>query len=182
MTTTLATACDALAAALSYPGAGFRDTVRETVDATMSLSGDAEAHGRRFAAAVLGMSIVALQDLYTQTFDLDPRCTLDTGWHVFGDAYNRGAFLACLRDDLRVAGVAETTELPDHLPQVLRLIGRLPRARAEEFGAFATLAIDGILDALAGRGNAYEHLLRAAAAAIRVPHRRDEERPSGDRS
>jgi nitrate reductase delta subunit len=176
----LRTACDALAGALAYPGAAFREVVSDGAAAVEVVSAQAGGHARRFADAVLSRSLEAAQELYTQTFDFNPRCTMDTGWHVFGDAYDRGAFLAAMRDDLRAAGVEETSELPDHLPQVLRLIGRLPPARAGEFGAFATLAVDQMIEALQGQDNPYEQLLRAVADTIRSMQPVDLQRGAGE--
>jgi len=176
----LRTACDGLAGALAYPGAGFREHVLDGVAAVEVVSAQAGGRARRFADAVLALSIERAQELYTQTFDFDPRCTMDTGWQVFGDAYERGAFLATLRDDLRGAGVQETSELPDHLPQVLRLIGRLSPARAGELGAFAALAVDKMIQALHGQGNPYEHLLRAVAETIRSMQPVDLQRGAGE--
>jgi nitrate reductase delta subunit len=160
-------ACDALATALEHPKAGIRDRVLDAVAAVEAATSDGAAHARRFATGLLSLPLAEIQELYARTFDFDPRCTMDTGWHVFGDAYDRGAFLAALREALCAAGVPESPELPDHLPQVLRLVGRLPAQRAAEFGAIATLAVDRMIDALAGRQNPYEHVLRAVGVTLR---------------
>ena len=34
-----------------------------------------------------------IQELYTRTFDINPVCTLEIGWHIFGEDYARGALL-----------------------------------------------------------------------------------------
>jgi nitrate reductase delta subunit len=165
--TNLTRACDALARALGYPGDDFRQAVTDAVEAVEVQSSAAGTLVRRFAGEILALDLDDAQELYARTFDFNPRCTLDLGWHVFGDAYDRGALMAVIREDLRAAGVPETSELPDHLPQVLRLIGRLPLPRAGEVGAFATLALDEMIDALSGLDNPYEHLLRGVADTIR---------------
>ncbi len=43
------------------------------------------------------------EELYTRTFDLNPVCALEIGWHLFGEDYERGAFLVRMRDQLRRA-------------------------------------------------------------------------------
>ncbi len=72
----------------------------------------------------------AMQELYIQTFEFNPACTLEIGWHLFGENYERGEFLVRMRDELRRHGIVETTELPDHLTHVLQLIGRMEREEA----------------------------------------------------
>jgi len=72
----------------------------------------------------------AMQELYIQTFEFNPACTLEIGWHLFGENYERGEFLVRMRGLLRQHGIAETTELPDHLTHVLQLIGRMEPGEA----------------------------------------------------
>ncbi len=69
---------------------------------------------------------LVIEEAYTNLFDLKPACTLDIGHHVFGEAYQRGALLAGLIGEHREYGVDLNDELPDYLPTVLRLLGRLP--------------------------------------------------------
>jgi nitrate reductase delta subunit len=83
------------------------------------------------------------QELYVQTFEFNPACTLEIGWHLFGENYERGEFLVRMREQLRRYGIAETAELPDHLTHLLPLIGRMDRAEA------AQLACESVLPALA---------------------------------
>lgn len=84
----------------------------------------------------------AAQELYVQTFEFNPACTLELGWHLFGETYERGEFLVKMRGELRRHGVEETSELPDHLTHILRLIGRM------EHGEAALLAGESVLPAL----------------------------------
>ncbi len=52
-------------------------------------------------------------------------CTLNLGHHLFGDTYQRGALLAGLASSLTEVGITSANDLPDHLPTLLRLLGRL---------------------------------------------------------
>ena len=61
------------------------------------------------------------QELFIQTFDLSPVCSLEMGWHLFGENYDRGLLLVKMRQLLRLHEIAESTELPDHLTNGLRL-------------------------------------------------------------
>jgi nitrate reductase delta subunit len=84
----------------------------------------------------------AAQELYIETFEFNPKCTLELGWHLFGENYERGEFLVKMRAELRRHGIEETGELPDHLTHVLRLIGRM------EHGEAALLIGENVLPAL----------------------------------
>ena len=73
-----------------------------------------------------------LEELYTRTFDINPVCSLETGWHLFGEDYNRGAFLVRMRALLREHGIEEGAELPDHLESALRVLAVMDSAAAKE--------------------------------------------------
>lgn len=84
------------------------------------------------------------QERYVAAFDLDPACSLNIGWHLFGDQYARGEFLAVLREELHRAGIDDAGELPDYLPFVLRLIPRLDKTRAGQLQEAVAVALDAI--------------------------------------
>jgi nitrate reductase molybdenum cofactor assembly chaperone len=85
----------------------------------------------------------AQQELYVQTFEFNPACTLEIGWHLFGENYERGEFLVRMREQLRRHGIAESTELPDHLTHLLLLVAAMKHDEA------ARLAGEFLLPALA---------------------------------
>jgi len=77
-----------------------------------------------------------VQELFTRTFDVQAITTLGVGYVMFGDDYKRGEVLVNLSRELRQAGVDPGDELPDHLPNVLRLMARWEdRDLAAEFAA-----------------------------------------------
>lgn len=95
------------------------------------------------------------QELYVQTFEFNPACTLEIGWHLFGENYERGEFLVRMRQQLRRHGIAESTELPDHLTHLLPLIACLAHDEAAQFvGEFILPALTKIRSAI--HDNAYE--------------------------
>jgi nitrate reductase molybdenum cofactor assembly chaperone len=65
------------------------------------------------------------QEAYTQTFDLNPSCSLDVGYYLFGEDYQRGVFMAHLRESQEAVGMEAGPELPDHLPVLLRWLARV---------------------------------------------------------
>ena len=75
-----------------------------------------------------------VQEVFTRSFDVQSITTLGVGYVMFGDDYKRGEMLVNLNRELRDAGIDPGTELPDHLPNVLRLISRWEdRELAAEF-------------------------------------------------
>ena len=75
-----------------------------------------------------------VQEIFTRSFDVQAITTLGVGYVMFGDDYKRGEMLVNLNREMRDHGIDCGTELPDHLPTVLRLIARWEdRELAQEF-------------------------------------------------
>jgi nitrate reductase assembly molybdenum cofactor insertion protein NarJ len=103
-------------------------------------------------------SQTAEQELYVQTFEFNPACTLEIGWHLFGENYERGEFLANMRAELRRHGIAESTELPDHLTHLLLLVERMDYEDAAQLAGQSLLpALEKIAAAL--QGNSYQAII-----------------------
>lgn len=161
---------DALAELLSYPD---ERTGEHLADCRARLAGDAPEAAEalaRFAGQIDGMTTEDLQELYTHTFDLNPVCTLEVGWQLYGENYSRGAFLVEMRQLLRRLDVPESTELPDHLTLVLRALGRMPAREADRFASKGLLpALDKMLRGLAGKHCPYEQVLAAIQSLVLSP-------------
>lgn len=156
---------EALATALSYPAEGYTAAVRTLPG---SLPSDCAAQAGEFAAAVDGLPLETQQELFTQTFDLNPVCSPELGWHLFGENYERGLLLVRMREELRAAGIAEDCELPDHLTYALRLLPTLEKDRAADFaGAIVMPAMVKMIQAMRGKNNPYEKLLHSLAMVLR---------------
>jgi nitrate reductase assembly molybdenum cofactor insertion protein NarJ len=63
-----------------------------------------------------------VQEIFTRSFDVQAVTTLGVGYVMFGDDYKRGELLVNLNRELRDVGIETGTELPDHLPTILRLL------------------------------------------------------------
>ena len=75
-----------------------------------------------------------VHEIFTRSFDVQSITTLGVSYVMFGDDYKRGEMLVNLNRELRDHGIDCGSELPDHLPNVLRLIARWrDRELAEEF-------------------------------------------------
>ena len=124
---------DAVATLLTYPGA---DTAPELVGACLLLEAGvdplAEA-ARDFREFVEACEPTRLEELFTTVFDINPQCTLELGWHLYGEDYKRGSFLVDMRSIMAGVGVEESAELPDHLTHALRVLDRLPAPKDVQF-------------------------------------------------
>lgn len=136
--TTDATVYDQLAALLKYPGAELRGCLAGSRDSTAKDQPEAAAALDSFDARTRDLCEGELQELYTRTFDTNPATALEVGWHLFGEQYERGAFLVRMRSEMRRFDLKEDTELPDHLSHALAVLGRM---ESEEAGAFATTQV-----------------------------------------
>lgn len=111
----------------AYPDEAYGDRAA----ACAAVTGSAEM--RKFANALAPLSTGRIQEAFIQAFDMNPNATLEIGWHLFGEQYERGEFLVNLRGRLRAAEIPETGELPDHLLHVLPLLERLEPEDARKF-------------------------------------------------
>ena len=107
-----------------------------------------------------------LEELYTITFDLNPVATLEAGWHLWGEQYERGRWLADLRALQDRLGIDAGSELPDHLTVLLPTIAACDDPQLRENCA---KAVEKILKPLEEQGNPYRHLLRVAHSSL-IPH------------
>lgn len=161
---------DALAGILAYPGADFADRMARCGKLLAGAPPEARQGFQRFSEGCNGRSPEELQELYTRTFDMNPGCALEIGWHLYGENYSRGEFLVDMRRELRSHGLKESAELPDHLVHVLPIVARMESDRAGTFVSSRVIpAIDKILAAMTGKECAYEPLLRVIRVVIEAP-------------
>ncbi len=157
---------DALSRLFTYPGQDYGGRAEDCRQAWAAQPAVA-ALLAAFAEGIRGRSSEALEEAYTATFDLNPACALEIGWHLFGESYERGEFLVKVRQSLLRHGVAESAELPDHLSLLLPLLGRMPADEAARFTSACLLsALEKMTASLAGKGNLFEPLLQSVARAL----------------
>lgn len=157
---------DTLAVLLNYPG----ETLHEEIDRCRECFADeAPEMARRIGAFrenVAGKSLPDLEERYTRTFDLNPLCTLDTGWQLFGEEYNRGLYMVRIRQEMRRFDVPETSELPDHLTNVLRVLGRMNEEDAADFAISCVIpAVKKIVNGLK-KDKSYRPLVQGIAELL----------------
>lgn len=167
---------DLFAQLLAYPSDATKSALERCRDAPL---GDAASALNAFREQVAPLTTEELQELYVRTLDLNPTCSLEVGWQLFGENYSRGEFLVAMRQTLRRLGVDESTELPDHLTHVLAALGRMEASEATGFvGEFLLPAVEKMRQGLNGP---YADLLAAIQTRIRAAFPtaqiRDDRRP-----
>jgi nitrate reductase delta subunit len=162
---------DALAGLLAYPAPGYAGRLDECRRVLDGLVPEAAHRLARLGEALGGLGDEEIEELYTRTFDLNPVCSLEVGWHLFGENYARGEFLVLMREELRKHGLAESTELPDHLTHVLPALARMGQPQADRFAArFLLPALEKMLAGLAKQENPYRDLVEAVRSVVLSPH------------
>jgi nitrate reductase molybdenum cofactor assembly chaperone NarJ/NarW len=157
-----------LADLLRYPGEDYLPHVADCARVLAAGHPDAARLLEELAARLEGLTVERMQERFIESFDLSPVCSLEMGWHLFGENYDRGTLLVKMRQELRRYGLLESTELPDHLTHALALLGRMEPERAEEFaGACVLPALEKMLQALEGKENPMENIVQAIARVLR---------------
>jgi len=174
---------DQVGVVLGYPGDGF-DTRLATAKGLAEHAAnllDGVAAGELLAAAAA--ELVADLDLrgpdwsserYTVLFDMQPVCTLAVGYHVFGETYARGELLAGLTGELRAYDISPGDELPDHLPVLLQLLGRMKDSEDRRLLLSVVLlpGLEKMLQELESASDPWSKVLRALPDVLRTafPH------------
>ena len=116
---------------------------------------DAQVQIMEFSTAVAPKNLGQLQESYTNAFDLRPDCTLNLGYHIFGDDARRGLFLV---------------EFPDHIALILRYLDLAEEDRPPVIEDCLLPAVSRMVEVLDHSGNPYEHVLRALLSLLRRQH------------
>ena len=108
-----------------------------------------------------------VEEAFTGTFDVNPTCALEIGWHLFGEEYARGMFLVRMREEMRKYDIAESVELPDHIAHVLAVVAAMPdREAAKLVTACVQPAVEKMRLALAEKRTPYEHVISGLAIVL----------------
>lgn len=108
-----------------YPDPHYRNNVAAVYKFLIAAYPSAANDLSRFLELLPVQDVKTMQGLFTHTFDVQAITTLDIGYVLFGDDYKRGELLANLNREHREADNDCGTELADHLPNILRLMGKL---------------------------------------------------------
>jgi nitrate reductase molybdenum cofactor assembly chaperone len=161
---------EALAALLEYPGADWAERLALCRDCLSVEKPELLPLFTEFWRRATALPASALQELYTQTFDLNPVAALEIGYHLFGENYKRGLFLAQLRETEAQYALDEPRQLPDYLPTLLRLLTRLDdqELREDLIAECLLPAIGKMKTVLKSKENLYAPLVEAVETRLKA--------------
>ncbi len=111
--------------------------------------------------------VAALEELFVRTFENNSERALEVGWHLHGENYARGSFMARMRELLRELGIEETVELPDHLSHMLLMLDATDSATAKAMANGVVLpALDKIEEGFNDSENPYIGVIRGLQGFI----------------
>ena len=155
-----------LAGLLEYPGDDWAERLERAEE--LCLPGNSHGLLREFLCDMQSAPVPLLQECYTQIFDLNPVCTLEAGYHLFGENYKRGLFLAKLSETEKSLDVALNGQLPDYLPALLLLLDRMPEdeLRADLISQCMVPALEKMSQSLSKSESPYAHLIGAVGELL----------------
>jgi nitrate reductase molybdenum cofactor assembly chaperone NarJ/NarW len=167
---------DSFAALFEYPSGSYRAALDATIARSRS-EGLTSVYEKleKFHSEVHELNLTEMEELFTRTFDINPVATLEIGWHIYGEQYERGTFLVQMRSRLRDLNIEEGTELPDHITSALRLLARVKEEEGKLFiERYLAPAVKKIQDGLTKKSNPYRHLVEAMTAMTNVSYVHEE--------
>lgn len=159
---------NAFAGLLSYPSGNAVRLTNEWAPCVVARFPSLEPEITPLLEFVAQHGEAEVEELFTRTFDGNGERALELGWHLHGENYARGVLLVRLRALLRKAALDEGAELPDHVSNVLRLLGRVDGTTARALVEHVlTPSLDKVIVGFGDDGNPYKHTLAALRSALR---------------
>lgn len=155
--------CRQFSALLSYPTAEVQTTATACQHLLQENRSEAATQLGDFVAHLASTDPAKLEELFTATFDLQPLCHPYVGYQLCGENQKRGLFLMKMQQLYRLHDFNPSTELPDHLGEMLRFIGTTNDqvCRQELISDGVLPALEKIIAGLDNDDHPYQGLLKA---------------------
>lgn len=152
-----------LAGMLEYPTPDISERARECAAVLGPGRGPAKEYIEGFLKFSLANPSGRLEEIYTDTFDLQAVCHPYVGCYLFREDPRRGMFMARLKELYRSRGFLPGGDLPDHLAVMLRFLSRQePDEEARDLIEFCLVpAVNKMLALFKDGGNPYQNVLKA---------------------
>ena len=135
--------CQQFSALLSYPDAAVQTTAAACQKLLQQHFPEVAPQLQSFITALAETDQARIEEIFTSTFDLQPLCHPFVGYQLCGESQQRTMFLMKLQEIYRQHDYSAGSELPDHISEMLRFIGRIDDQVCRD-----ELIIDGLLPAL----------------------------------
>lgn len=113
---------DAFSDLLRYPGEGRSVNMPTWIDEIRAGAPDIEGELEPLREYSADHDESALEEVFVRTFENNKERALELGWHLHGENYARGTFMARMRGILRDLKIEESVELPDHVSHMLSVV------------------------------------------------------------
>ncbi len=117
-----------LADVLEYPTPEIAEQAEACAFALALVNGKAQGHFETFSKFCTTVPVSRIEELYTDTFDLQALCCPYVGFHIFGEDRGRGMFMVRLKEHYRAENHEVNGELPDHISVMLRFLSDRERS------------------------------------------------------
>ncbi len=157
-----------LAKVLEYPTSEIA-VQAETCSSSLGIVGSqAQRYFYGFKEFCRKNPISRLEELYTDTFDLQAICCPYVGFHLFGENRGRGMFMVRLKEHYRKEGYPANGELPDHISVMLMYLSIAVRSdETRELVNFCLIpAVKKMIPLFKSSENVYQGVLQAALRAL----------------
>ncbi len=156
---------------MGYPARDLAGRVKECVAQLSSVNREAAATLNRFSKYVERTPLSLIEESYTSTFDLQAQCYPYAGYHLFGESYMRGEFMAKLKERYTATGFSPGGELPDHVAIILRFLSTLEDEDESRVLIDECLkpTLSGMIRSLEGNGNPYGEVVHALLLTLQTP-------------
>lgn len=157
MTAKIADLYESLSGILLYPEEGFVERVDQCCQILEQTYTHELEHLIPFREAVHADSLEKWQERYIQTFDVQAVCCLDVGYSLFGEDYKRGQFMAELKTLQNQHHVDCGVEMPDFLPNILKLLTKIDYDTASQICTVIVIpGIEKMFKSFAENSNPYQ--------------------------
>lgn len=170
MTVAQQTLCHYFADLLSYPDGATRQTATDCATLLQALYPESAKPLTGFVKFLDVEDAARIEEIFTETFDLQPACHPYVGYQLCGESQQRTMFLIKLQQLYKQYSFHGDSELPDHLSTMLRFVGTVPDhdCRQELVCDGLLPALEKLLQGLAQDDHPYVALLRALQSFLIV--------------
>ncbi len=157
-----------IADVLEYPGQGTVSKAEACSNALRSVNGKAQVYLETFSQFCHAVPLGRLEELYTNTFDLEALCSPYVGFHLFGEDRVRGMFMVKLKEHYLARGHSLKGELPDHITIMLRSLASPERnVEASDLISYCLIpALKKMVHLFKDDSNPYRGVVEAALAVL----------------
>lgn len=153
---------------LEYPGSDIVEKARRCESLLRPMRPGAEDCLAEFIAFAESEGSSGLEELYTATFDLNPQCYPYAGYQLFGEDPKRSELMAGLQHAFGLTGFEVGSELPDHVPVLLRYLAEPgdEEGHRDLAGMVLVPALEKMAAVLESKENLYAKMVAAALSVM----------------